>query len=567
MKTSSEQRIAQYMKNGWWTDHTLHGELQHWAQKTPERLAIADQPNRMALCGSEPQRLNYRQLDEASVNLATQLLNNGVGVDDVVIVQLPNITELIVAYYAISRIGAIISPVPIQYGNHELRHIVAQLHPAAFITLQTFRNEPLAEQRKAMLEDCPSTKLMVFGTQLSDQVNCLTLIANASEDEALTLEKHRKAYQDNANNILTICWTSGTTGTPKGVPRSHAMWFATARSSAAAARYTDGERLLNPFPAVNMAALGGFLFPAALHGCSLFLHHPLDVPLFLKQIEQEEISFTIVPPPLLNQLAKSPDMWAQFDFSKLRAVGSGSAPLSPSMIDVFDNHYGKPVINFYGSNEGISLYSTPAITNDPDVRAALFPRVGSGVGDWKGLAADTLLTRVMDIDTGLEINEVGKTGELVIDGATVFDGYLNSPNDNVFDQDGYFRTGDLVEICGEPAHYYRISGRCKDIINRGGMKISPSDIDVLLEGFAHCVEAAVCSYADERLGEKICACLVVADDGSKPTLEEVCRFLADQGLAKFKLPERIAFFDSLPRNPLGKVQRFILQEQISERLV
>jgi cyclohexanecarboxylate-CoA ligase len=119
-----------------------------------------------------------------------------------------------------------------------------------------------------------------------------------------------------------------------------------------------------------------------------------------------------------------------------------------------------------------------------------------------------------------------------------------------------------VEICGDPPNYYRIVGRCKDIINRGGMKISPAEIDILLEGFPNLVEGAVCSYADETLGERVCACIVAKADVEPPRLEEINAYLNDQGLAKFKLPEKMILIDALPRNPLGKVQRNLLEEKV-----
>jgi cyclohexanecarboxylate-CoA ligase len=315
--------------------------------------------------------------------------------------------------------------------------------------------------------------------------------------------------------------------------------------------------LLNPFPMVNMAALGGFLFPSAILGCSIVLHHPLDAPLFLKQMQDEKITFTIVPPALLNQLAKSKDMWNQFDFSALRGVGSGSAPLAPWMIDTFSREFGKEVINFYGSNEGISLFSTPETAPEPEVRASMFPRPDAGAA---------VVTKVADPESGLEVTGLGERGELLITGATVFDGYFQHDNDDVFSEDGYFRTGDLVEICGDGGSYYRIVGRCKDIINRGGMKISPAELDVALEQHPDLVEAAVCAYPDERLGEKICACIVPQASVAPLSVESLQSFLLDNGFAKFKLPERVEVFDQLSRNALGKVQRFALQESVSNRI-
>jgi acyl-CoA synthetase (AMP-forming)/AMP-acid ligase II len=341
------------------------------------------------------------------------------------------------------------------------------------------------------------------------------------------------------------------------------MWLASGRATALGSSYSQGEILLNPFPMVNMSALGGFLYPAALVGCGIVLHHPLDPPLFLQQMQQEGVNFTIAPPALLNKLAHAPEMWNQFDFSALRGIGSGSAPLSPDMIATFENDYGVSIFNIYGSNEGIALVSSPETSPDPEVRAALFPRSGIEGGPWKGPLHESISTKVIDPDTGTEVTEAGGRGELCFAGPTVFDGYLGYTGDDVFSKDGYFRTGDLVEICGDPPDYYRIAGRCKDIINRGGMKISPSEIDTLLEGFPGIAEVAVAPYPDDILGEKICACVVPAEGEAAPTLEAICQYLMEHGIAKFKLPERIEIIDALPRNPLGKVLRHELSDRIS----
>jgi acyl-CoA synthetase (AMP-forming)/AMP-acid ligase II len=540
MITSSPQRIEALTSAGGWGADTLHGLLAGHAINRPTHLAVKDQPNRESLTGDPPLALTWAQLELASEAVAIQLQQLGISAEDRLIIQLPNVVELLVAYYAVSKIGAILSPVPVQYGSHELQLLAGALDPAAVITMERFRDTNLAGAARLAL---PATRVLTFGSDLQ--------LENGNPEQRF------ESRCDDANRVISICWTSGTTGTPKGVPRSHNMWLATARSSIAAGNYSGDDVLLNPFPLVNMAALGGFLFPAALLGSSIVLHHPLDPPLFLQQMQDEKITFTIAPPALLNQLAKSPDLWNRFDFSALRCVGSGSAPLAPWMIDTFSREFGKEVVNFYGSNEGISLFSTPETAPEPEVRAAMFPRPAAGA---------TLATRVADPDSGQEITATGDRGELLIAGATVFDGYLNHDNHDVFNAEGFFHTGDLVEICGKDGNYYRIVGRCKDIINRGGMKISPAELDLALEQNAGLLEAAVCAYPDDRLGEKICACLVLPAGVDAPTLESIQTYLLDQGFAKFKLPERIEILDQLPRNPLGKVQRFVLQDIVSTRL-
>lgn len=540
MIATNSERIAALTAAGSWGTDTLHGLLARNAISRPQGLAIKDQPNREQLTGDQPVQLSWAELDIASENLALRLQSEGVGEDDKVMVQLPNVAELLVVYYALSKLGAIVSPIPVQYGSHELQMMAEVLGPTLMITLETFRDSALSEAARSAL---PDTKVLSFGRDLAID----TTSSGAQCDRAA----------EDANRVVSICWTSGTTGTPKGVPRSHNMWLATARSSIEAGNYSANDVMLNPFPMVNMAALGGFLFPAALLACPIVLHHPLDAPVFLKQMQDERISFTIVPPALLNQLAKTPDLWNQFDFTALRCVGSGSAPLAPWMIEIFSRDFAKEVVNFYGSNEGISLHSTPESAPDPEVRASMFPRPPAG-----GL----IETKVADTQSGDELVGQGERGELLIAGPTVFDGYFEHDNIDVFSDDGFFRTGDLVEICGRDGNFYRIVGRCKDIINRGGMKISPVELDVALEEHPDVVEAAVCAYPDDRLGEKICACVVMKPGVATLELEAVQRLFLQQGFAKFKLPERVQAFEQIPRNAMGKVQRFMLQDLVSTQI-
>ena len=557
MITSTVQRIADYRERGWWGDLTLHGMLRQHAQSNPDLLAVADQPNRQALTGDDPVRLSFSELNHASDNLASQLLKAGIKSGDAILVQLPNIAELVMAYLAASKIGVIISPAAVQYGAHELQHICATINPVAILTIEQFNGLPLAVSARQYLPE--SVGVLIFGEDI-------TVDSSSYAEVQQQLAEHEKHYPTGADDILTICWTSGTTGTPKGVPRSHNMWFATSRCCMEAADYRLGDRFLNIFPMVNMGSVGAFLYPSMMVGCSIILHHPLDPALFLAQLQDEQITFTVAPPAVLNQLAKNEAMWNQFNFSQLRSIGSGSAPLAPWMIETFAEKYGKDVLNFYGSNEGISLFCTPQHGSDATQRATMFPRVGAGIDSWDSEVNSMVFSKVVDVETGEEITETGRVGELLFDGATVFDGYLGTDNSEVFTDDGFFRTGDLVELCGEPPNFYQIAGRCKDIINRGGMKISPMEIDILLEGLPNSVEAAVCAYKDERLGEKICACVVSSPEAQAPTLEQIVQHLSDRGIAKCKLPERLEIFAALPRNPLGKVQRFLLEDQVSQRI-
>lgn len=549
MITTPDHRIEEFTRSGWWSDTCLHQTLTSQAGDNPELWAVVDPPNRPALTGQPPQRIRYRELVMASVNLAAQLHRLGLRRGDTVLLQMPNIVELVVVYFAASRLGIILSPAPMQYRRHELKVAQRALLPKAMISVSQFQTAQPAELARQCLES--DIQVLAFGNDCPADCHPLSLDPTCQKDSEQLLERE-SADCATANAIITICWTSGTTGEPKGVPRSHNMWRAIAKHTIEAGQYQAGDQLLNPFPLVNMAGIGGFLYPFVEVGGTLHLHHPFDPPVFLKQMADEGINFTIVPPAVLNQLASKPEMWNAFDFSQLRRIGSGSAPLAPWMVDTFDNKYGKPIVNFYGSNEGIALFSTPEKSPDPTVRATMFPRNNHlSVG-----------TRVVAVDTEDDIDQPGIPGELLFFGPTVFDGYTNHEVDDVFTVDGWFRTGDLVEICSEAPDFYRIVGRCKDIINRGGMKISPSELDILLEAFPGLKEAAVCAYPDPNLGERICACVVPMATHHLPTLEKLCGFLEQQGVAKFKLPERLLTMDALPRNAMGKVQRNHLEQAV-----
>jgi acyl-CoA synthetase (AMP-forming)/AMP-acid ligase II len=307
-----------------------------------------------------------------------------------------------------------------------------------------------------------------------------------------------------------------------------------------------------------MAALGGFLYCWLMRSCTLVLHHPFDMPVFLKQIQDEKVAYTIAPPAVLTMLLKKPDILNSVDISSLRCIGSGSAPLSEFMVAGFGRDYGVEILNIFGSNEGICLASGPKELPDYAERAQFFPRFGVEGLEWPNRTGNQLLTRLVSLDTGEEVTEVGQQGELEISGSTVFDGYYNSPETNaeVFSSDGYFRTGDVFEITGDSdkPRFYKFVGRCKDIIVRGGVKISPDEVDSELAAHPKVAQVCVVGIDDEIMDERI-GVAVVPKPGESIVLEELTSFLKERGLAVFKLPEKLICVDELPHNATGKIQR------------
>ncbi|MDP1628056.1 class I adenylate-forming enzyme family protein [Parvibaculum sp.] len=551
MILASKEEIAAHTQAGWWGTETIDARFRANAAATPGHLAVADPPNRMDIDGREPRRLAYRDLSAEADRIATAFLDAGLKKDDVVAVQLPNVVELVAVYLGAWRAGLIVTPAPVQWRAHELGDVLNFVGAKAAVTARSIRGHDHAAMFESLKQKLPALrKLFVIGETEWPAADNARLDALPKAD---------------ANDAATICWTSGTEARPKGVPRSHNHWMIAGLACADAAQLQPGDTVLNPFPLVNMAAIGGCFMPWLLTGGTLVQHHPFDLPVFLKQLVGEKIAYTVAPPAVLSLLLKEEKLMASLDLSAVRSIGSGSAPLAPWMVKTWQEQYGLPIVNIFGSNEGTCLISGAGDVPDPEERAQFFPRFGVKGFDWPAKIAGSIETKLIDLQSGEEITESGKPGELLIKGATVFAGYYRAgdgggPADAI-DKDGFFHTGDVFEIAGAGNRYYRFVERAKDIIIRGGMNISPGEIDGLLAGMPKIREAAVVGYADGVMGERICAVAVPAE-GESVTLEDVRAHLMKSDIAAYKLPERLELAEALPRNPLGKVLRRQLREMI-----
>jgi len=576
MLVSPKDAIKRYRKLGYWGDTTIWDLFCANAERNPERVALVDPFNRETFTQGAPRRLTYKELTVEAENLAALFLQTGLKKDDIIVVQLPNTWEFASLYLAAAQLGVVISPVPVQYRQHELDYILDLIDPVAFITCTDFKGFNHAEFASDLVKDRQCI-VMTWGKDgvpkgvldlcagLGDQIPTKKgFLGRRSKKEASakTLANYRRKHPVSGDDAHTICWTSGTEGQPKGVPRSHNHWISISYGVFDGSDIREGDHLLNPFPLINMGALGGVFMSWLRSGGRMVLHHPLDLPVFLKQIADEKINYTVVPPALLNMLLKNEAILAQADISSLRSIGSGSAPLSPWMVSGFKGDHGVEIINIFGSNEGVALIGGHNEIPDPEARAVMFPRFGRTDLKWPNGVSERIETKLLDPETDEEILEIGKSGEMVIRGATVFNGYYKGEElyKNSFTKDGFFRTGDLFQIAGEesPPRYYQFVGRSKQLIIRGGMKISPEELDNMLEAHPKLAEAAVAGYPDDVLGERICA-IAVAMEGETVTLEDITEYLKECGAAIYKLPERLRLVDALPRNPVGKVMRSELE--------
>ena len=561
MILTPKEQIQEYTANGWWGEETLLDLLYDRAKASLDAEAFVDPPNKADLVGSEPSRLTYGQLIEAVDKLAAKFIDLGVVRDDVILVQLPNIIELSLAMFAAARAGAMVSPVPFQWRKHEIKHAVNLTQAKIVITSHNLLGFDHVAMVRETMGDGSSVKhiINVGAGQPEGVIQMADILAGPAPDPGLLEGK-----QTGANDIFTLCWTSGTEADPKAVPRSHNHWLAITRAVCQSFLPDQECVFLSLFPTINMAGLAGVLLPWVITGGKMVFHHPFDLGVFLRQLMTENVYYTLAPPALLDALAKSPQ-WAAMDKGALSVIGSGSAPLSTWMVKTFQEEFGIGVVNFFGSNEGLALYSAPKDFPNPEDRALYFPRFGGEGLTWQSDTVKGFRTRLVDPATETEITEPGVVGELRFAGPTIFNGYYRSEelSARAFDDQGYYRTGDLFSIAGEKLDKYEFRGRYKDLIIRGGMNISPEEIETLVVGHPKVAEAAAVGYPDERLGERICV-VVTPVQGETVTLEEINEFLREKDIAKYKYPEVLKVVAALPRNPVGKVLKRDLRAMIEE---
>ncbi len=568
------EKIEEYTRKGWWGTRTLWDLFRQNVDKHPDAEAVVDAPNRADFAHGKPQRLTWAQLDEAVDRFSCLLLELGMQRGSVLLMQLPNCVEQFVVYMACARLGVVVTPVPVQYRENELDHILTTTRAVAVVTFARI-GKPVgghahAEMFARMQPHHPELRhILCWGEAVAPTFVDVGLRTakplSAAQREQLDQADQKSGVS--ANDVFTICWTSGTEAKPKGVPHSHNEWQVTAWSIIDAGMIPVGARILNPFPLVNMAGVCTALASWLERGATIVQHHPFTLTVFLQQLREERIDYTVAAPAVLNMLLQQPELLEGIDFKRLKRIGSGSAPVSEWMVRGFADRFGVQIVNYFGSNEGASLYGNDIDLPDPALRSKYFVRPDAEGFDWSVSTTRKVRTRLVDLETGQDIHEAGRVGELRYTGPNIFCGYYGAPEltARAFDDKGYFRTGDLFELAGDRLQYYRYAGRSKDLVIRGGMNISAEELESLLLAHPAVREVAVVGVPDAIMGEKVCVC-IAPHDGQAPTLQDIVCYLRDEKhVAAFKLPEYVLLLPALPRNPVGKILKSELRAQAKAR--
>jgi non-ribosomal peptide synthetase component E (peptide arylation enzyme) len=528
------QMIARHSASGWWGDDTIYGLLSARVAAHPEREALVD----------SRRRVTYAELKDGIDRTAAVLKSHGIGRGDVVTIQLPNWIEFAFVFFALELLGAVANKISPDFRSREVSYILRFSKSRAYVCAPNFKGFDYPGMVRALMPELPDLRFICVVD--GDGADRFVSLAKALETTPPLPAGERVAMS--ADEVFRMAFTSGTTGNPKCVLHSFNTTLPACRVLTRDMQASENDVFLIYLPVgLNWGYL--LLVQALLLGARVVLLDRFSGRAVLELIAREKVTFVASAPASLIAMLNEPEL-ERYDCSSLRVVITGGASCPVETLRALQRRMSGHLIELYGMLEtGYHTYTR--LTDDPETVNGTIGRCVEGMG-----------LRLIDA-AGSDVPR-GEEGEIAADGPSVHLGYYNNPQANAeaFTADGWFRTGDLGVVADEAGNV-RIVGRSKEIINRGGKKFFPREVEEILYTHPKVLHAAMVGVADPRLGERNCLC-VVPKNGVSVSLDEFTDFLRDQ-VATYKLPERLEVLDELPFTPTGKIQRFILQRQIDAR--
>jgi cyclohexanecarboxylate-CoA ligase len=522
-------------KAGFWLDQTMDDFLEQALRAFPEKEAlVAYRVDR-----EQPVRLTYRQLCDMVGRAAASLRAMGVVRGDVVSVQLPNWWEFVVTTLACGRIGAVMNPLMHIFRERELGYMLDFAQSKVLIVPQMFRGFDFSVMAETLKTQLPRLRHVVV---VNGEGETGFERAMLSGTEVVPATQDRSAIAAHGDDMAVLMFTSGTTGSPKGVMHSHNTLIACMNALSGRFGLNCDDVFLASTPVGHMTGFVAVVLIGLRQGGTVVLQDVWDGKQGVAIMAREKVTYFAASTPFLNDICDVVAAGAPRP-EHLRSFLCGGAPIPPVLIERAKRETNISVCSLWGMTEVLSgTLTEPARAADKSSSTDGRPLEGMDV-----LIAD---------ESGREM-PVGQVGRLLVRGAQMFLGYFKQPDIPTFDKDGWFDSGDLAYRDAEG--YIRISGRTKDVLIRGGENIPVVEIEGLLCKHPAVSAAAVVGYPDERLGERACAFVVLRED-QEFNLALLQAHLAQCKVAKQYWPERVEVISQLPATPTGKVQKFRLKD-------
>lgn len=538
----THELAARYQEEGAWRDITLDGYLSKAAAKNPDRLAGVSVDGKT---GERAASMSYAELDGLVDRLVGGLSGLGVKREDTVSLMLPNRLEFAALIFAISRLGAVYSGIPISYGENDAAFMLRRARSKVMVVPSDDDRSVHVEMARRLLPDTPELEHVVVLGEVPREAGW------TSFEELASVAPPDRPVDVEPGSLVHIGFTSGTTGEPKGVMNTHQMLDFVCRRWVG----QQGDEFLNddtvnlvPSPVGHHSGfLWGVLMTALLGGTAVYLDrwNPSAVA---KVIEREGVSAMIAAPTFLQDIVRLPGIGPE-TFPSLRIISIPGAPIPRFLVPLARETLGCFICPSWGMTEwGIGISGSSGLPRER-------------VEETDGVPVEGCEVRVADA-TG-EPMSPGQMGDLQIRGPGLFAGYLSRPDfTSEAIVDGWFQTGDQA-IMDEDG-YISLVGRSKDIIIRGGENVPVHRVENLLYRHPAILDVAVVGIPDERLGERACAVLVL-EPGRELALKDVTEFLLSEGLSKHFLPERLEVLEELPKTQSGKIRKFEIRNWLAEK--
>jgi len=503
------------------------------AATTIRELLHTGSPDAPAIGAPEREPLTYAGLNTLADDTGRALNDFGIGRNDRVAIVLPNGPEMAAAFVAIGA-SATTAPLNPAYREEEFAFYLEDLSAKALVVLDDDTTPAIAAAEKLAV---PVLRLSVPSGALAGQFELFSDGTTSGQASA----SGPAAEED----IALVLHTSGTTSRPKIVPLTHGNVCASASHIVQTLSLTPADRCLNIMPLFHIHGLIAATLSSLAAGASVWCTPGFNALRFFTWTDEIQPTwYTAVPTMHQAILARAPRNKEAVERLRLRLIRSSSSSLPPQVMQALEETFGCPVIESYGMTEAAHQMASNLLP--PGKRKP--GSVGIGAGPEVAImnAAGKLLAH-------------GETGEVVIRGPNVTKGYENNPtaNESAYTA-GWFRTGDQGVMDDEG--YLTITGRLKEIINRGGEKISPPEVDNILMDHPAIAQCVTFGMPHKSLGEDVAAAVVLRE-GMSATEQEIRAFAAER-LADFKVPRKVLILDEIPKGATGKLQRIGLAEKL-----
>jgi 2,3-dihydroxybenzoate-AMP ligase len=528
-----------YRERGYWQDKSLATEFAAVFARFADRVALID----------GERRYSYADVDRLSDNLARNLIALGFKPLDRVVLQLPNVAEFVILYFALQKIGAIPIAALATHRYNEVSQFVEIAQAVACVYPERQSDFVFAPMVARVAGASPCLRFrIVLGAAGAGELSLTELIARPTSASTGALP----GFDVDPTDPCIFQLSGGTTGVPKLIPRTHNDYAYNSKTAAQVCGVTGSSVLLLMLPIAHNLPLAcpgiqGFFF----NGGTVVLSQSTRPEDVFRLVERHRVTHIKVVPALLIRLITNPAV-TQFDTSSLRYIQSGGQRLQPEVRlrtkELIPSVF---VQENFGMSEGMLMFVRP---EDPEEDR--LETVGSPI------CPDDEV-RLID-DEGNDVPP-GEVGEFCARGPYTLRGYYGAPEHNakVFTSDGFYCSGDLMRQ--NHAGNYLVEGRKKDLINRGGEKISAEEIENLILQHPAVQNVACVAMPDPDMGERMCAC-VIPRAGALLSLPDLLAFLAGKEIAKYKLPERLEMMTDFPLSTFGKVSKKALVEMVSAKI-